>query len=69
MFDCDIKHLIGEVKRHPVLWDTTHPDYNHRQPKALAWEEVTVNLFVDSLNWSNYEKFGKVKRVSNRATN
>ncbi|XP_046665654.1 uncharacterized protein LOC124357698 isoform X1 [Homalodisca vitripennis] len=69
MFDCDIKHLIGEVKRHPVLWDTTHPDYNHRQPKALAWEEVTVNLFVDSLNWSNYEKFGKVKDVQKKWEN
>lgn len=55
----DVEQFIQEVKNRPVLWNSKHPNYNHRQAKTSAWEEVALNLYLDSENWSNYDKFGK----------
>lgn len=51
--------FISEIRKHPELWDPNHEEFNHRQAKQSAWEEVATNTFSDSENWSNYDKFGK----------
>lgn len=55
----DIELFLKEVKCRPVLWDSRHPHFNHRQGKKSAWEEVAMNVYADSESWSNYDKFGK----------
>lgn len=55
----DTEHFIKEVKRRSVLWDPNHADYNQRNPKFAAWEEVSANLYVDWGDLSNYDKFSK----------
>lgn len=59
MFDVEVEYFIGEVKRHPVLWDPTHSDFNNRHSKLTAWVDVATNMYDESENWSNYDKFGK----------
>lgn len=34
------ENLIKEVKKHPVVYDTTHPFYSNGAQKQLAWTEI-----------------------------
>lgn len=39
--------LIGEFKKHPVLWDSTHKFYKINSKKKAAWNEIAEVLKVD----------------------
>lgn len=60
VFDVGVEYFIGEVKRHPVLWDPTHSDFNNRHSKLTAWVDVATRMYDEEAEtWSNYDKFGK----------
>ena len=45
------KHqLIEFVKKHPVLYDLSHPDHLNAQITRVLWEEIADELDVDGNN-------------------
>ena len=42
--------LIGEVRKYPVLWNTSNPNYKNRTKKENAWIAVSVSVNDKSTN-------------------
>ena len=36
--------LIEEVRKYPVLWNTSNPNYKNRTTKENAWTAVSVSV-------------------------
>jgi Alcohol dehydrogenase transcription factor Myb/SANT-like len=44
----DIKGLIEEVRKRPVLWDPKHKYYHHRNILATEWTNISLTLGIQS---------------------
>jgi len=48
----DVKRLIVEYKKRPVLWQLNHPAYGKKGPRAKAMKELT-EIFVGRSKFSS----------------
>ena len=49
--------LIEEVRKYPVLWNTSNPNYKNRTKKENAWIAVSISVNDKSTNRFTVERF------------
>ncbi|KAL1456570.1 hypothetical protein WDU94_001291 [Cyamophila willieti] len=44
----ELRKLIEEVRRHPVIYSTEHAEYKNHQLKTKIWDKIANNLDIDN---------------------
>lgn len=52
----EAEQIIAEVKKRPVIWDSTEECYKNKAMKNDAWLEVAANLEKNFKNMSEVEQ-------------
>ncbi|KAK9695793.1 Alcohol dehydrogenase transcription factor Myb/SANT-like [Popillia japonica] len=53
--------LLFELRKHPYLYDKTHPKFNQKEDRDKVWDTIAANIFQDQ--WDSLTYAEKAKRA------